>query len=100
MTLEPHEGQSESGLKPWHIVKSGLVGGTTYVCKCQHGAHGTENKVTITDVTQLSETFQALAGKAQFLIDAMDAEGYLPDHCFTFPDGDIFIATGFGPGEG
>lgn len=87
-------------MEPWHLVKSGFVGGTTYICKCQNSGHGTENKVTASEVVQLSVMFQALATKAQFLVDAMEAEGFLPDHCFTFPDGDVFIATGFGPGEG
>jgi hypothetical protein len=35
--------------------------------------------------------------RLQHLIDYLDRQGHLPEHSFTFPDGDTWHATGYGP---
>jgi hypothetical protein len=32
--------------------------------------------------------------KVSYIIDWLDAAGYLPDHSFTWPDGETWTATG------
>lgn len=38
------------------------------------------------------EKVQSLAAKVQFLVDWVDKQGLLADHCFTFEDGDVWTA--------
>ena len=33
----------------------------------------------------------------QFVIDWLDSSDLLPEHCFTWPDGETCYATGYGP---
>jgi len=36
--------------------------------------------------------------RTQYLIDWLDRQELLGEHCFTFPDGDTYWATGYDPG--
>lgn len=45
------------------------------------------------EVAYLKE-IRELYDKLQYVIDWMDRNKMLPDHMFTFPDGDSWLATG------
>lgn len=41
---------------------------------------------------EISLDLKDLIAKLQFMVDWADANGYLPDHSFTFPDGETWEA--------
>ena len=43
-------------------------------------------------VAALQHVVEELTAKIQLLVDHMDLNDMLEDHCFTFPDGDVYKA--------
>ena len=46
-------------------------------------------------VVELREIANELLAKVQYLVDYLEGRGLLEEHCFTFPDGDTWWATGY-----
>jgi hypothetical protein len=44
------------------------------------------------ELTAVKLVVRELTGKIQFLVDWADQQGLLPEHTFTFPDGDLYKA--------
>lgn len=44
-----------------------------------------------------TEMLADLSTKVQFLVDHLNEIDQLEEHCFTFPDGDTWFATGHEP---
>lgn len=44
------------------------------------------------EVAALREVVKELTAKVQLLVEFLDERGLLEEHCFTFPDGDVFKA--------
>lgn len=61
-----------------------------------HGGHPLTDPVEKTSDTVELEAVKAvvkeLTSKVQFLVEWLDDRGLLEDHCFTFPDGDVWKA--------
>lgn len=45
------------------------------------------------EIDQLIQENSYLYSKVQYLIDMLDEEGMLPEHLFTFPDGETWEAS-------
>lgn len=52
----------------------------------------------IMEAEALRHVVTELTGKIQLLVEWMDGRGLLDDHCFTFPDGDVWKAQDVEPG--
>ena len=52
------------------------------------------------EVASLKHVVKELSDKIQLLVDHLDLNDMLEDHCFTFPDGDIWKAQDVNPVEG